>query len=367
VHIIKKKVSILHYALHLAFILLITALTGCFTVQHHPSPSRIQPVRSAEFVAYYAPPHEFTVSDSVSKTEDGITVRRIVLTSDAGPCTLDYFHGATPSDTAILVFPILGGGNEISEYFARYFAKAGYDSVLVHRVNDFKDPAFFETIEAVYRNNVRRDRLAINYLETQYGKKRFGSFGISRGAINIAMTAGVDERLQFNVMALGGSDLIRIIKHSEERRIDKFKNGVMEQFNLTEKEFFNKLKEKLKTDPKFLAPYIKPEDTLLVLGLLDSTVPIQYGIKLRRAIGGPKTIYLFADHYLSVGFTGLAEVPAPLLTHAPFPFDYIEEEALIFYNEKFKKDTSIPLELWPFRILQSPVNLIANLIDWLAS
>jgi len=41
--------------------------------------------------------------------------------------------------------------------------------------------------------NVVRDRMAIDFFEQRLGKKEFGTLGISRGAINVAVTAGVDE------------------------------------------------------------------------------------------------------------------------------------------------------------------------------
>lgn len=160
-----------------------------------------------------------------------------------------------------------------------------------------------------------RDRIAIDFFERQYGKKEFGSFGISRGAINVAISAGVDKRLKHNVLALGATDLVRIMKSSNERRIEKYRDDVMAKLGISEKEFYTALTDNIRTDPKGLAKISYARHTLLVLALLDKTVPIQYGIKLRREIGGPKTVYLLADHYLAAGFTQLATVAAPAISN----------------------------------------------------
>jgi hypothetical protein len=48
-----------------------------------------------------------------------------------------------------------------------------------------------------------------------------------------------------------------------------------------------------------LAPYLDARDTLMFLAAFDRVVPTWTGKQLREAIGGPKTIYLFAGHYTS--------------------------------------------------------------------
>ena len=343
--------------------ILLLILTGCFSVGTSRS-YQGPPQRPQEVLDYYSTKGSYSgYEDAVSHTIDDLAVHRIIIHSWAGDTTVDYYARPEKSDSLVLVFPILGGGNKIADYFAEYFAHAGFDTAIVHRSNDFKDPALFFNLEEVFRNNVIRDRIALDFFEQTYDKKQFGSFGISRGAINVVMTAGVDERLKYNVAALGATDLVRIMKNSNEKRIDVYKHDVMTKYSITEREFFSELTNSIETDPKELAKYMDARNTLLVFGLLDKTVPIQYGIKLRREIGGPKTLYLLADHYLSVGFTGLAKIASPKIAATGFPIDYLEREALGFYKKSFRDDARVQWNLVQFHILQAPLNFLAAIVD----
>lgn len=346
-------------------LLLMSLLCSCVVVpasRHYTGPI----ARPAEITDYYAIPGPYTSkSEETLATNDLLSIKRIKLNTPAGATTIDFYQRHEKNPNLILVFPLLGGSNVVSAYFADYFAKRGVDTAIVHRSEDFKNPAKFDQIEKVLRENVIRDRIALDLFEKEYGKTSFGGFGISRGAINLVITAGADARLKYNVAAMGGSDLMRIMKSSNERRIVKYRNDVMSTKGISESEFNAALKDAVRTDPKYLAQYVDARTALLILCVLDKTVPIQYGIKLRREMGGPKTVYLLADHYLSAGFTRLVDVTPLKDTMGVFPFDYIEHEALVFYERSFKLNQSSDGGLLPFRIFQAPFNMIASFINWL--
>lgn len=345
--------------------------SGCFRISgrslHNELPDRPEAMRR-----YYAPQESYgSYREQIRERTDAYTLRHITIDSYAGPIIIDYYQGKKPSNSLVLVFPVLGGKNFIESHFARYFVESGLDAAIVNRNNEFKDPGRFNELEQLLRENVIRDRLALDFFEVEYGKTQFGSFGISRGAINVALTAGVDSRLQHNVMAMGGTDLVNLFRDSKQARIEKYIKKVSSNRGYSRDEFFGHLREQIRTDPKYTAHYLDPSKTLLILGLFDRTVPFTYGLKLREQIGRPDTIFLFSDHYVSLAYTQTVSLLPPSKTKSGlFPFPYIEQEAISFYRRSFGE--GINWKALPFKALMLPVNVVAeifagvgSLVEWM--
>lgn len=321
---------------------------------------------------YYAPKSSYAgFREEIQERTGDYTLHHITIDSYAGPIVIDYFRGKKPSKSLVLVFPVLGGKNFIEKHFARYFVESGLDAAIVNRSNEFKDPSRFEELEEIFRENIIRDRLALDFFEAEYGKTQFGSFGISRGAINVALTAGVDARLRYNVLAMGGTDLVNLFRDSKQARIEKYVQTVSDTRGYSREEFFGHLRRQIRTDPKYTAHYLDPKNTLLVLGVFDRTVPFAYGLKLREQIGRPDTIFLFSDHYVSLAYTQTVSLLPPSKEKSGlFPFPYIEQEAISFYKRSF--DEGMNWKALPFKALMLPVNLIAeafaevgSLVEWM--
>jgi hypothetical protein len=338
---------------------LILVLSGCFRVSGN-SFYEGPPERPHLMDEYYTPERSYSgFREEIEQVTDAYTHKRITIDSYAGPIQVDYFQGKVQSDSLVLVFPVLGGKNFIEKHMARYFVESGFDAAIVNRSNEFKDPLLFDQLEAVFRLNIIRDRLAISFFETEYGKRQFGTFGISRGAINVALTAGVDSRLRYNVLVMGGTDLVDLFRDSNQARIEKYIKSVSAHKGFSEEEFFQALKQQLKTDPKNTAHYLDSKNTLLILGIFDKTVPFSYGMRLREQIGRPETVFLFADHYLGLLFTQTVSLLPPSKEKTGlFPFPYVEQEAVSFYKRSF--GDGFNWKLLPFRILQFPFNLMAE-------
>jgi hypothetical protein len=316
---------------------------------------------------YYSPSELYTgYREDIERATDDYTHKRITIDSYAGPIQVDYFQGSKPSDSLVLVFPVLGGKNFIEKHMARYFVESGLDAAIINRSNEFKDPTKFDGLEDVFRLNIIRDRLAISFFEAEYGKRQFGTFGISRGAINVALTAGVDPRLTHNVLVMGGTDLVDLFRDSNQARIEKYIKSVSSNKGYTDEEFFVALRKQLKTDPKNTAKYIDSRNTLMILGIFDKTVPFVYGLRLREQIGRPETVFLFADHYLGLLFTQTVSfIPPSKEETGIFPFPYIEQEAVSFYKRAFSDEFN--WKLLPFKIIQLPLNVVAEGIAQIGS
>lgn len=346
----------------LALLLLtLTHSLGCISTpltKRYPGPAQ----RPADLVEYYEVDAAVTtVSSTVLDQREAYDVHRIQVGTAYGPITIDYFSGPVKSDSLIFVFPVLGGKNIFANHFANYFAERGLDAAIVHRNNEFKQPENFTQIEEVLRRNVLRDRIAIDVFERVYGKKRFGSFGISRGAINASITAGIDPRLEYNVFALGGADLVNVFRYSQENGIERYRKKVKRLNKISDEEFFAFLRRTLRTDPDYVAGHIDARKTLMFLSVFDSSVPFEYGLKLRARIGNPKTIFLLSGHYTALAYTQFVPVFPPTDAFSVFPLDYVESEAVAFYREMLgRKDWS--LRTYILKSLQAPMQLIAELI-----
>jgi hypothetical protein len=345
--------------------------SGCFRLTASSS-YKGPPERPAEMESYYRPERPYgSFREEIERVTPDYTHKHITIDSYSGPIVVDYFQGNKRTDSLVLVFPVLGGKNFIEKHFARYLVESGVDAAIVNRSNEFKDPTKFEQLEQIFRANIIRDRLALDFFQAEYGKHKFGSFGISRGAINVALTAGVDPRLKYNVLAMGGTDLVNLFRDSNQPRIENYIRTVSDTRGYSEEQFFTALKKQLRTDPKYTAQYLDGRDTLLVLGIFDRTVPFSYGMKLREQIGRPETIFLFADHYVSLAYTQTVSLFPPSKEKSGlFPFPYIEQEALSFYKRNF--DDKWNWKALPFELVTLPFNLVAegvanvgSLLDWI--
>ena len=320
------------------------------------------PERPVDLLEYYAVGESYnTFEVETSAKNKHYQLKRITAETMYGQITIDYFDTGDKSDDLIFVFPVLGGKYIFSKYFADYYARKGFSTAIVHRDKEFRRADNYERIEEVFRRNVIRDRIAMDLFEQEFDKKDFASFGMSRGAINAAVTAGVDERLRFNVLALGGADIVSLFKDSEEKGIRKYRKEVIASRSISEQQFYRFLNRTLKTDPKWLAWHIDARDTLMFLSVFDESVPLKYGLKLRRTIGNPKTIFLLSGHYSSVAYTQFVKLVPPTRDFCIFPLDYVETESLAFYQEAFGREEG-SFKRAVFRFLQAPVQFVAEVV-----
>lgn len=340
---------------------IILNLAGCFAISGRERSTPI-PERPDPMLEYYKPHSSYlSYQEDVTAVTSSYIEKHILVTTTNGSFQIDLFENQEPDDDLVFVFPVLGGKNFVERSIAIFLAEHGVDTAIVNRNNEFKDPKKFDNLEEILRQNLIRDRLAIDFFEREYGKRDFGSFGISRGGINVALTAGVDSRLKYNVMVLGGTDMVNVFRDSDQKRIQKYVSTVSTEKNIAEEEFYELLKRDIITDPINTAHYINGDDSLLILAIFDKTVPFSYGMRLREQLGYPKTIFLFSDHYVGLLYTQVGSLIPPGKGPGLFPFPYIEDEALNFFRDKFK--TGETWGLVPFKIFQAPLNLIGEVVS----
>jgi hypothetical protein len=103
-------------------------LSGCFRVGG-PGNGVVPPARPPSLDAYYSRTGltYSSVKEDIAKITDDFTMRHLVVTTDAGPMTIDFYQGKKPSDDLVFVFPVLGGKLIFEQHVAEYLAEHGVD------------------------------------------------------------------------------------------------------------------------------------------------------------------------------------------------------------------------------------------------
>jgi len=225
---------------------------------------------------------------------------------------IDYYVGreeGTPGPApaytdrrpTVLMLPISGGVDFSVESFARLFVTHGINCALVHnRKVRIKETQSAEEVEAYFRQTVLDNRQALDYLvtRTDVDPNRLGCLGLSLGGIKASLVAAVDRRIKCAVLGLAGGSMADITMHSKEHGLEEYVHELL-ALGVEPALIYGELKEKVRTDPLRLGPYLDARNTLLFIAGFDQVVPTWTGQQLRQAIGDPQTIYLLAGHYTS--------------------------------------------------------------------
>src|SRR2546423_8585405 len=102
---------------------------------------------AAEFS--YSRPDGVVCQENDSASKPGYSIKRVEVTSPSGQgaakrsLVLDYFVPQTDGKhPVLLILPMLGGSYPLEKYFANYFVKRGFASIIVHREKPPKDATF---------------------------------------------------------------------------------------------------------------------------------------------------------------------------------------------------------------------------------
>jgi dienelactone hydrolase len=203
----------------------------------------------------------------------------------------------------ILIAPILRNNAMFVEDFARLFAANGYHAVIVWRPQLPYDPdAPLTQVEEFLRAAIIRNRQALDWLLAQPGvdTTRVATFGISYGAIINAALAGVEPRAQYHVFVLAGAPLADIMMKSLEGHVRSFWTRARAHKGLTDQQLHDALRATIRSDPAMLAPYVRPDDVMMIIARFDRFVPTSASLHLREAFGNPDTVVVPLGHYTTV-------------------------------------------------------------------
>lgn len=291
-------------------------LAGCATAQVSRD-ARAVPAVPEEIRAYYDYPHRpihatVTVTRTAERWSESLIVFPLAAPDGLAPTEpeveFEWFESAVPGRRPAIVFsPILGGDYPLERGFCRFFAARGYHVALVHRKTlKIKPEESIDSLEQRMRQAVLRVRQVVDWMAAheRVDAARLGSFGISMGGITSVIVAAVEPRLQAHVVAMAGGSIPDVLMSSKDSLLTKPLARYLRENRMDRREFERRLRAALRTDPLLLAPYVDRERALLFVTLLDRTIGRKNALRLRGALGRPKTIFLPLGHY-----TALVAVP----------------------------------------------------------
>lgn len=217
-----------------------------------------------------------------------------------GDYALEVTSATQNSSKLIICLPILSGEKVLPDYFAKAMFRGGYDTAIIHRNRKLHDNVSPENLNICLKWLIDSHCTLINEFSAKYDK--IGIIGVSLGGIVGTLITGHCENVDSLVSIVSGQNLSRVLIESNDRGILKVRNELLK--NCTVEELSDQLDIAITYDPRDIADSIDPEQVLMVLARYDKTVPYQYGLELKGALGHPKTITLPATH-----FSGLLYLP----------------------------------------------------------
>ena len=323
-------ISLTAYRLSLiAYCLVLIAIHGCAYAPLRGAGPAPQPL-PAEIAAYYAYPstptdiHVQLISEHRAFREFTIQFPLSVSGFEPTEPTVEFewFESTQPGRRpAILFNPILGGDYPLERNVCRFFARHGFHVALVHRKTLKISPEHpVDRIELLLRQGILRIRQVVDWMETQerVDPQRMGSFGISMGGIASVITAAVEPRLKVHVIALAGGSIPDILVTSKDTLLTKPRRRYLTKNHMDLKTLDAVLRQAIRTDPIRLAPYVDARHLLMFVAVGDRTIGRANALRLRRALGGPTTVFLPTGHYTTY-----------------FMLPYLEYASLRFFKDKF--------------------------------
>ena len=218
----------------------------------------------------------------------------------------EWFESSAAGRRPAIVFnAILGGDYPLERGVCRFLAGHGMHVALIHR-RTLKIPVErdVEYLELLLRQGVVRIRQVVDWMSEQerVDPQRLGSFGISMGGIAGVLTAAVEPRLRAQVVVLAGGGIGEILTTSTDRLLSKPLNRYLARRHMDRQMLARRLREEVKTDPILLAPYVDREKLLMVIAMTDRTIGRANALRLYRALGRPRAVFLPTGHYTSYFF-----------------------------------------------------------------
>ena len=284
----------------------------------------------AEIAAYYDYPthtHEATITLLRRHGRDSEYLIRFPFSTPADleptepVVEFEWFASRRPGrGPAILLNPILGGDYPLERGICRTLARHGFQVALVHRKTLKISPEHeIAHLELLLRQAVIRIRQVVDWMNADEAVDagRIGSFGISMGGIASVMAAAVEPRLRAHMVALAGGGIADVLVSSKDRLLTKPRALYLSRNRMDLPTFERLVRAQVKTDPIRLAPYVDRRQLILFIALADRTIGRANALRLRRALGRPKTIFMPFGHY-----TAYLSLP------------YLEYESLRFFKER---------------------------------
>ncbi len=213
------------------------------------------------------------------------------------------FHlvpGSHPEQPAVLLVPILAGGDELMRTLALRFSTHGYQAIYCERVGPaLRPPQRAAELELLFERTVRQQRAVLAWLATAPELRPSATFacGVSMGGMVTTVLAAVEPSLAGAAMCLAGADVPAILADSHEARIEGWRRWRRTADGIAGSTLADELRNDLRSDPLHLAPYVATESVFLVSTVFDDVVRPPHQQLLWEALGRPSRLSVPLGHY----------------------------------------------------------------------
>lgn len=263
-------------------------------------------------------PLEPAWTDALAEVSSATLMVRLADETEPAPIKFQFWRSQVaeerwgPRAPAVVVTPILGGGQSISRSQCRYLVEAGFHVALVDRGPRVLAAHWpVEALELYMRRGIAGRRAVVDWLQARpdVDPRRISAMGISMGGIITTVLTAVEPRLESAVIALAGADVPAIISASSEDRLIVWRQARAAELGVDEAQVEARLRQALPDDPAVLAGAIDPRKVLQITASLDTVVPTARQDALWEALGRPLRYDLPTGHY-----TGIVYLPYILET-----------------------------------------------------
>ncbi|MBI4821883.1 MAG: hypothetical protein HY791_36835 [Deltaproteobacteria bacterium] len=204
----------------------------------------------------------------------------------------------------IVVLPILGGDYGASDLFACDLSEEGFSTLRFERKADaFVADGALPRAAHLMQEAVVDVRRGLDWAEAARvpGSHAIGLVGISMGSFIATLVAASDSRVKATVLALGGGDLVRVMRAARSEEEIEAVLSSYEAKGIRDAELDREIDRWLgRFDPLRFAARLDPRATLMVHARFDGVIPFERGTEVWVAAGRPARGVTPTGHYSSV-------------------------------------------------------------------
>ncbi len=202
---------------------------------------------------------------------------------------------------AVIVFPILAGSHVVSEGLAKALVRQQLVVLHLQRRPLRLEGAEPDAPMRDFRDSIRDARRFLDWLarRPEVDPARIAAGGVSLGGMLAATLMGVDPRIRAGFFVMAGGGLAEILFDSTEKPVRAFRDRVMREHGLADKDAFVAFMRPYTdpVDPLRFAGAIEPGRVLLFSGRFDTVIPPARTEALWEGLGRPRWIKLPVGHY----------------------------------------------------------------------
>lgn len=211
-------------------------------------------------------------------------------------------RGKNLLNRTVVIFPPTGGVNRIDRSYARQFAKAGAEAIVIVGYTGQSEKSLELSIHQRLHERAIR---AYGVVEKNIPEdQKISVIGTSVGGLFASIVASQYERPDTVLVIAGGAPIPEIIAHSDEKALAKARKQRMKKFGFKDKqEYANAIREVFTLDPLNWANGFQDKRLGLVILNEDTTVHTKYQRRLLEHWKTPHVLERDNSHFWGIVYT----------------------------------------------------------------